>query len=165
MASAASEQAALAKAEKAAARERTRWEADRRRKATEMAERPRKNLEKLRAFALAESPVVWNAYQELDGVIGDQEKRLDALRGKLTEFGRDPEGDGDFSQMKQQLQEMTTLRTEILSRLEEAYLAKLKYDIAPGAKEIADLWKKAREDGVQETEMAARRIREMRDAK
>ena len=163
--STAAENEARARAERAEAQERARNEADLRREEAEKAELARKNPEKLRLFAIAESPVVWNTYQELDGAIGDQEKRLDALRGKLAEFGRDPESDGDFVQMKQQLQVMKTLQTEIMSRLEEAYFAKLKYDIAPGAKEMADLWKKAREDGVQETEMAARRIKEMRNAK
>ncbi len=159
------EYAARAKAERAASQERARKEADLRREEAERAEWPKRNFEKLRAFAIAESPMVWNTYQELDGAIGDQEKGMATLRGKLAEFGRNPESDGDFAQMKQQLQEMKVLQTEIMSRLEEAYFAKLKYDIAPGTKEMADLWKKAREDGVQETEMAARRIREMRRAK
>lgn len=159
------ENAARSKAERAEAEERARKEADLRREEAEKAKRPQRNFEKLRTFAIAESPVVWNTYQELDGAIADQGKRLDVLKAKLAEFGRDPESDGDFAQLKQQLQEMKTMRAEVMSRLEEAYFAKLKYDIAPGSKEIADLWQKAREDGVQETEMAARRIREMREAK
>lgn len=122
-------------------------------------------LEKLRAFSLAEAPAAWETYQTLAAEVELQDKRLDALRAELVEFGRNPEEDDDFRELSRQLQDMRVMRDNVLLRLEAAYIAARKCEATPGRRDLDELRRTALQDGIQEAEAASRRFRQMRSAK
>ena len=121
--------------------------------------------EKLRAFALAEAPTAWETYQTLAAEAEVQEKHLQALREEMVEFGRNPEGDDDFRELARQLQDMKTMRDNVVSRLEAAYIAARKSEATPGRQDLDELRRKALQDGIQEAEAASWRFRQMRETK
>lgn len=121
--------------------------------------------DKLRAFALAEAPAAWETYQVLSGEVEVQAKRLERLRKELAEFGRNPDADDDFRDLDRQLRDLKTLQENVLARLETAYIAALKCEATPGRQDLDDLRRTALQDGIQEAESAARRYRQLRDAK
>ena len=134
-------------------------------RANEARAKERQQMEKLKAFALAESSGIWQSYQEMAGEIEDRERRLGELERILADFGRNPEYDARFRQLRAGIAEMNEIRSRIVSKLEEAYLAKAKFDATIGAQEAGELRSKVWNDGIREAEEAASRFREMRDNK
>ena len=127
--------------------------------------RPTGKLEKIRDFALREAPSMWNAYQRLGTEIDVQARKIEDLRKDMVDFGRDPDADAGFRQLMGNLQEMRRMRAGLMEKMENAYLAKAKYDATPGHGDTEALWKKAQEDGIQEAEAAERRFLEMKESK
>ena len=128
-------------------------------------EKERQQMEKLKAFALAESPGIWQSYQEISGEIEDRKKRLGEFERLLADFGRNPGQDARFRELRAGIAAMDGIRSRIVSKLEEAYLAKAKFDATMGAQEAGELRGKVWNDGIREAEEAASRFREMRDKK
>ncbi len=128
-------------------------------------EKERQQMEKLKAFALAESPGIWQSYQEISGEIEDREKKLGEFGRLLADFGRNSGQDARFRELRSGIDEMNGIRSRIVSKLEEAYLAKAKFDATIGAQEVGELREKVWNDGIREAEEAARRFQEMRDKK
>lgn len=118
--------------------------------------------EKIRTFALNESPKVWEVYQSLKGEIEVQQKNIDNLAQTMKMFGRSPEQDEDFIRITAYRDEMIRTRQALRARLEEAYITSKKYEASPSRKDYQALHKKALEDGILEADAAAARFKEMR---
>ena len=122
-------------------------------------------MARLKEFAMAESPSVWETYQMLGGEIDIQSNKVGHLRRELVEFGRDPMQDGDYLKFLDLLQDMRRVREDILAKLEEACIEKAFYDASPGRRDSEELWRKAFEEGIRGAEASAQRFKEMREAK
>lgn len=118
--------------------------------------------EKIRAFALKEAPDVWSVYQMLRSEIDVQSNRISQLRKTLETFGKNPEADEDFKRICSMREEMIATRSALRKRLEDAYIAKCKFEATPGRREYEEQHRKALEDGIREALEAADRFNEMR---
>lgn len=121
--------------------------------------------DKLRSFALAESPELWRISQRLKGEIQLQAERIAKLRDAFVEFGKDPEQDADYRSICTMRDEMIESLTKINEKLEEAYLASKKFEATPSRSEYDSLRQKALQDGIHEAEIATKRFDEMRLSK
>ena len=118
--------------------------------------------EKIRSFALKEAPDVWSVYQVLRSEIDVQSNRISQLRKTLETFGKNPEADEDFKRICSMREEMIATRSALRKRLEDAYIAKCKFEATPGRREYEEQHRKALEDGIREALEAADRFNEMR---
>lgn len=118
--------------------------------------------EKIRSFALKEATEVWRVYQSLQGEIDIQSNRISELRKTLETFGKFPDEDEDFKQICLMREEMIRYHAALRKCLEDAYLAKCKFDATPGRKDYSEQHRKALEDGIREAAAVADRFKEMR---
>ena len=118
--------------------------------------------EKIRSFALKEAQDVWSVYQMLRSEIDVQSNRISQLRKTLETFGKNPEADEDFKRICSMREEMIATRSALRKRLEDAYIAKCKFEATPGRREYEEQHRKALEDGIREALEAADRFNEMR---
>lgn len=164
------EQAKVQAAEASRVAEAKRREAEaaaeaRRRQAEQIAAQKKRQEakdEKIRAFALKEAPDVWSVYQMLRSEIDVQSNRISQLRKTLEMFGKNPEADEDFKRICSMREEMIATRSALRKRLEDAYIAKCKFEATPGRREYEEQHRKALEDGIREALEAADRFNEMR---
>lgn len=136
-----------------------------RQKQEEEAKRVEMKIDKIRKFALRETPSVWSAYQSLQSEIDLQNAKIEDLRKALRSFDRIPEHDEDFVSICELRNDMLRTRDALWKRLEDAYLAARKFEAAPTRKGNAELLRKAIEDGVAEAVAAAKKFKEMRQSK
>ncbi len=122
-------------------------------------------LAKAREFALHEAPVIWETYQRLGSEIESLTANVEKLRTDMVDLGRNPENDQDYLDLKNHLREMGEVRKGLISKLEDACVARAKADATPGRADSEALWKKAQEDGIQEAEAAERRFLKLKEAK
>ena len=118
--------------------------------------------EKIRSFALKEAQDVWSVYQMLRSEIDVQSNRISQLRKTLETFGKNPEADEDFKRICSMREEMIATRSALRKRLEDAYIAKCKFEATPGRRDYEEQHRKALEDGIREALEAADRFNEMR---
>ena len=118
--------------------------------------------EKICSFALKEAAEVWRVYQSLKSEIDVQSNKISELRRTLETFGKSPEADEDFKQICLMREEMIRSHVALRKCLEDAYLAKCKFDATPGRKDYREQHRKALEDGVREAAAVADRFKEMR---
>lgn len=118
--------------------------------------------EKIRSFALKEAAEVWRVYQSLKSEIDVQSNKISELRRTLETFGKSPDADEDFKQICLMREEMIRSHAALRKCLEDAYLAKCKFDATPGRKDYREQHRKALEDGVREAVAVADRFKEMR---
>lgn len=142
-----------------------RTKAERARQAREAAQREAAKEAKLRNFALKEAPVLWQTYQNLQAAISSQDQKIEELRKTLTEFDMNPADDPDFQRICSLRDEMIGSLKTMHAKIEDAYLASRKYEATPSRKEYAELRRRLLEDGLQESEAAERRFKDMRNAK
>ena len=137
------------------------------RKAEEMAiEAARiKREERLKIFAMKEAPILWKVHQDLQGAIGEQDKRIADLAKTLETFNKDPMQDADYLRIRSMRDEMVAARDSMHAKIEDAYLAFCKFQATPSRKDYDELRKKTLEDGIKAAEDTARRFDEMRSAK
>ena len=120
---------------------------------------------RLRDFAVKEAPVLWKTYQDLQGAIGEQNKRISDLAKALKEFNRDPRQDADYVRICSMRDEMVASVKSMYAKIEDAYLARCKFQATPSRKDYDELRRKMLEDGIKEAEDAAKRFDQMRSAK
>jgi len=164
------EQAKVQAAEASRVAEAKRREAEaaaeaRRRQAEQIAAQKKRQEakdEKIRSFALKEAQDVWSVYQMLRSEIDVQSNRISQLRKTLETFGKNPEADEDFKRICSMREEMIATRSVLRKRLEDAYIAKCKFEATPGRREYEEQHRKALEDGIREALEAADRFNEMR---
>lgn len=118
--------------------------------------------EKIRSFALKDAIEVWRVYQSLQSEIDVQSNKISELRRTLETFGKSPDADEDFKQICLMREEMIRSHAVLRKCLEDAYLAKCKFDATPGRKDYREQHSKALEDGVREASAIADRFKEMR---
>lgn len=118
--------------------------------------------EKIRSFALKEAAEVWCVYQSLKSEIDVQSNKISELRRTLETFGKSPDTDEDFKQICLMREEMIRSHAALRKCLEDAYLAKCKFDATPGRKDYGEQHRKALEDGVREAAAVADRFKAMR---
>jgi len=120
-----------------------------------------KNEDCIRDFILSEAPEIWNAVQHLRGCIADGESRLTALRNDYRLFGRDPKRDQEFLQIEKQYDELSNRLNALYAKMEDAYLAMLKFKATPRRSDYLELKRRTLEDGLVEAAAAEMRYREM----
>ncbi len=122
-------------------------------------------IEKTKEFALHEAPVIWETYQRLGSEIDILSANVEKLRNVLVELGKTPEDDQDYVKLRNHLHEIDEVRKKLITKLEDACIAKAKADATPGHGDTEALWKKMQEDGIQEAKAAERRFIEIKEAK
>ena len=118
--------------------------------------------EKIRSFALKDAIEVWRVYQSLQSEIDVQSNKISELRRTLETFGKTPDVDEDFKQICLMREEMIRSHAVLRKCLEDAYLAKCKFEATPGRKDYREQHRRALEDGVREASAIADRFKEMR---
>ena len=118
--------------------------------------------DKIRTFALKEAPKVWSVYQSLQSEIDVQNGKIEELRKTLEEFDKSPEQDADFIRICALQDDMIRSRKALRVKLEDAYIAAMKYEASPSRKDYQELHKKALDDGILEADAALARFKEMR---
>lgn len=121
--------------------------------------------DRLRNFVLKEAPSLWRSYQNLGEQIATQARRVEELREALKEFDRNPEEDPDLTRMRAMQEEMLGARMSLRRKIEEAYLAYLKFEATPGRKEYDELRRRILDDGVREADRTVQRFSVMRESK
>ena len=94
------------------------------------AESEAKREEKLRGFAMRESPRLWKAYQEIDAEVAVRERKLEELRQTLRDFGRDPGDDADVRRIAAGLVGLKGKRSSFHREIVEAYLQSRKFEVS-----------------------------------
>lgn len=120
---------------------------------------------RLCAFILNEAPALWMVYQNLKAAVAAQDSKIVRLRETICEFGRNPDMDADFRDICAMRNDMVASLNTLRIKIEDAYLASLKYEATPSRVEYDALRRKLIEDGMQEAEAAARRFDDMRRVK
>ena len=117
---------------------------------------------KIQQFALAEAPKVWQVYQSLQAEIDVQSGKIEELRKALVAFGKIPDEDADFKRFCDVQAEMIRSRDALRLKLEDAYIAAMKYEAAPSREDYRELHRKALDDGILEANQAETKFKEMR---
>jgi len=113
-----------------------------------------RQLDVLRTFALQESPTLWQTLQALRAEREMADAGLKSLRADLLEFGRTPEADEDYVELKSACEGIDRSLEDVCSKLEEAYIAYKKQQASP---ECGAIMRQALEDGLLEADFALRR--------
>lgn len=151
------------RAEERQAAERARDECARR--LAEQAAREVEKTRKIRDFALEHARAVWNVYCKLDAEIQVCEQGLERLRESLEEFGRVPEEDYDYRGSCERRDAMKESQVQIRRKLEDAYLASLKFEVAQSSAEYAELMQSALQEGIREAERAQQKFDMLKKSK
>ena len=124
-----------------------------------------KKEDKIRTFAMRESPAVWQAVQKLRAEKVMLEKGVARVENVLKYYGHDLASDRELSGLRKDLQEIDDLTQRLQYRLEDAYLKYVAYQATPGREDLKELCDKALVDGVQEASEVEARFNEMRAQK
>lgn len=125
-------------------------------------EKEAKKEDKIRAFAMRESPVIWRTVQELRAERTTLEKGVARVERVLGYYGRDLASDRELVGLWKDLQEVDDLIERLQYKLEDAYLKYVAYQSAPGRDDLKELSNKALVEGVQEAGAIEARFNEMR---
>ena len=129
-------------------------------------ERARQDREaRLRDFAAKEIPALLKVYQDLQGAIVEQNKRIVDLEKTLKTFEKEPRQDADYMRICSMRDEMVVARGSMHAKIEDAYIAYCKFKATPNRKDYDELYRKTLEDGIKAAEVAAKRFDEMRSMK
>lgn len=120
---------------------------------------------KLRAFALKNASGLWQTYQALANEIKVQNQRISDLRKAFAEFNRNPDGDADYKRVCALRDEMVKSLDVMRTRIEDSYLASLKFEATPGKTEYAEIMRKALEEGIREASAVGQKFKEMKEDK
>ena len=120
-----------------------------------------KQLNLLRAFALQESPKLWQTVQALRAEHEMRTAALSRLRSELADFGRNPDTDHDYVSLKASNDRLLESVNAIYAKMEDAYIAYKKFQATPGSREYGDMMKRALEDVIQEADAAVAKYRTM----
>lgn len=143
--------------------EKRRLKAEAARKAEEEARLKREA--RLREFAVKEAPSLWKAYQDLQGAITEQNKRIADLAKTLEEFDKEPSQDTDYTRICSMRDEMVAAVKSMHSKIEDAYIAYCKFQATPSRRDYDELRRKFLVDGIREAEAATKRFDQMRTTK
>jgi len=124
-----------------------------------------KRESRLREFTVKEAPSLWKAYQDLQGAIAEQDKRIADLAKTLEEFDKDPSQDADYVRISSMRDEMVAAVKSMHSKIEDAYIAYCKFQATPSRRDYDELRRKILVDGIREAEAATKRFDQMRTAK
>lgn len=116
-----------------------------------------KQLNLLRAFALQESPKLWQTVQALRAEHETRTVALARLRMELVDFGRNPDADQDYVALKTANDGLLESVGAIYAKIEDAYIAYKKFLATPGNKEYSDMMRKVLNDGMNEASAAESR--------
>ena len=142
--------------EREAAIERARVEAMRRAESRE---------DKLRTFSLQNAGELWRTYQMLKDAVAEQDNRIEELKKSFALFGRAVDEDADYKAILAKRDGMVLAVGTLHRKIEDAYLAWVKFRATPGRAEYAEVLKKALQDGIQEAAAAESRFKDMCKAK
>ena len=131
-------------------------------KKAQLKKRQESKDEKIRTFALQELPRVWSLYQDLGSEVVVLSNRISDLHKTLVTFGKMPDQDADFNQICAMREEMMVAHTSLRRRLEDAYIAKCKYEATPGRRDYEEQHRRALENGIKDAAVIAERFKEMR---
>lgn len=117
--------------------------------------------DKLRTFAIKNADGLWRTYQMLKGEIDGQNKRIEDLKSAFAEFGKNPDEDVDYRRICGLRDEMVRSCQVMRAKIEDAYLAFMKFEATPGKSGYSKIMSKALEEGVREAEAAESRFKRM----
>ena len=123
--------------------------------------RTAEQIQLLQQFAIKESPVIWKTIQTMRAEMTRNAAKTRQLRADLLEFDRNPDTDEDYKALVAGQQELRKAYEAIFDKLENAYIAKKKYEASPSRKDYKDMMKCALEDGIQDAVMATERYKAM----
>ena len=131
----------------------------------EEAARNKKKVDKIRTFALTESPTIWQTVQKLRAEKESLETGIAKVEAVLHHYGHDVRCDIDVAKLKQELRETDELHERLWTKLEDAYLKYVAYQEMPGQEDLKDLCDKALSDGALEASVVEKRFIRMREQK
>ena len=123
------------------------------------------NEDKLRTFSLQNAEELWRTYQLLKDAVAEQDKRIEELKKSFALFGRAVDEDADYKAILAKRDGMVQAVGTLHKKIEDAYLAWVKFQATPGRAEYAEVLKKALQDGIQEASAAESRFKDMCKAK
>ena len=103
-----------------------------------------------RSFALRESPVLWNAIEDLKASIVEQNGKIAKLEKTFADLGMDKNADEDYRALVVERDGMIKRLRAVEDELDQAYLASVKYEVSRGMAQKNEFERKASEDGVSE---------------
>lgn len=136
-------------------------ETEKRRLLREKSENGWTNENALRDFALKESPRLWQTVQAIRAQVAVRRKSVAQLETDLREFNVDPAADADYRRLNEEIDSLLDSMSTVFGNLEEAYIASKKFELAPTSTNDKAIVKRILEDGIKESDSAAKRYREM----
>lgn len=121
--------------------------------------------EKIRVFALKESPTIWQMVQKLRAEKESLETGIARVEVVLQYYGRDAGGDPDVIKLRQDKSETEELLDRLWNKLEDAYLKYVTYQEMPGQEDLKALCETALSDGALEASVVEKRFIRMREQK
>lgn len=121
--------------------------------------------DKLRTFAIKNADGLWRTYQMLKGEIDGQNKRIEDLKTAFAEFGKNPDEDVDYRRICGLRDGMARSCQVMRGKIEDAYLAFVKFGATLGKNEYSEIMRKALDEGIHEAESAERKFKEMKEKK
>lgn len=121
--------------------------------------------DKLRTFAIKNADGLWRTYQMLKGEIDGQNKRIEDLKSAFAEFEKNPDEDVDYRRICGLRDGMVRSCQIMRGKIEDAYLAFVKFEATLGKNEYSEIMRKALDEGIHEAESAERKFKEMKEKK
>lgn len=121
--------------------------------------------DELRAFALSESPRLWETLQELRASADVQNDALENLRLSFAARGLSPKGDKEFEKVRSCRNVLVRNVLLVEDRLTEAFVMACKFRATPTKTEFESACRKALREGVAEAERARRQFKSMQEEK
>ena len=128
-------------------------------------EKDGKKEDKIRTFALRESPAIWRTVQELRAEKATLEKGVVRVEHALRYYGYNLASDYDLVGLRRDVREVDDLIRRLQYKLEDAYLKYVAYQATPGREDLKELSDKALVDGVREANEIEEKFNEMRARK
>lgn len=119
----------------------------------------------VRAFMMNEAPAIKQCLDRLQAESTAHKEKIDELRRTLRSFGRNPEQDGDFKSICSFQRELLAEIENVSNRLISAYIASVKYNVAPSRKGLSELRASALRDGIDAATSAFARYEKMKGEK
>lgn len=122
----------------------------------------------IRDFALKESPVLWEARQNIRAEIELKDLEIEKLKGSAENRDVDIQTDESFTEIIALRNMLVRHLRNVEDKISEAYLMKCKFDATPTEGELERSVQSIIQDGIMEAERANKRYQEleqMRDSK
>ncbi len=118
--------------------------------------------DRLREFALKESPVLWETIQAMKAEIQIQDENIEKYKAAAKAANEVYKTKPDFIKSCGMRNQMVRSYRRVMEQLNTAYLMKKQYDATPAKSEYKRIMRQALDDGVAEAQKAGERYEELK---